>query len=840
MVTVAQSLMTPGRIAAIITCRDLGRTLVEALNSVERQTRPAAEIMIIDHESTDVYTRQTLARLEREGTRVVRITHRVGHGAATARNHGAQLTSSEYLVWLDADDTVERTYFEKAAARLDQDVDLDFVSCAIRAFGAASYVWTPSSPTFVDAVSTGGVPHASTMLRRRLWQRVGGFDEELPSYELLDFWASAFERGARGTILEEVLLNYRVRPGSGYRRSIQSQTYLSRLGHFYAKHREAVERHGLELIRRKEAFLLSQREHRQSLESRKASLEAEASQLRLEISEAVRGLESRGSARVDWMNIDRVQPLSPQWGWDRGKPIDRHYIEEFLDRHRRDIRGRVLEVRDSTYTERFGGDAVTTRDVVDIDPANQQATIIADLRRADAIPADTYDCIIITQTLQLVDDIPAVLAECARVLRPGGVLLATAPSVIRVDDEAGVDGDFWRLTEASARKLFAAAFPVDAFDVTAYGNVMACAAFLYGMSMEEMQSGVLTQLDSNFPLVVAVRAVKPTDVVSRSKEAVPVPATCHSGAILAYHRIATLTPDSHHLCLGPDHFRQHIDYIRREYSPIALDDLVRAAAAGRIPERAVAVTLDDGYLDALSVASPILCELGVPATFFVNTDRLTEEHERWWDMLERVFLGGAALPPLLRITVAGDALQMPTATAQERADALACLNRAAWPLNANARAELVAHVAAWSGVDISARTSHRVLTETEIRELASRPGHTIGAHTVRHLALTTQPADTRRSEIVDDKLTLERVLQQPVHLFSYPYGEFDPEIVTAVSQAGFRAAVTIQPGLVTAGTNRLLLPRHEIMATDSLSFPRRLKEIFNRADPVSSLALNRG
>ena len=142
----------------------------------------------------------------------------------------------------------------------------------------------------------------------------------------------------------------------------------------------------------------------------------------------------------------------------------------------------MLEVRDPVYTQRFGGDAVTAGDVIDIDPRNGMATIVADLRRADAIRTDTYDCIILTQTLQLIDDIPAVLAECARILRPGGVLLATVPGVIRVDDEGGLDGDYWRLTEASARKLFAGAFPIEAFDVDAYGNVMACAAFLYGMS----------------------------------------------------------------------------------------------------------------------------------------------------------------------------------------------------------------------------------------------------------------------------------------------------------------------------------------------------------------------
>ena len=184
--------------------------------------------------------------------------------------------------------------------------------------------------------------------------------------------------------------------------------------------------------------------------------------------------------------------------------------------------------------------------------------------------------------------------------------------MIRVDDEGGLDGDFWRLTEASARKLFAAAFPIDAFDVTAYGNVMACAAFLYGMSVEEMQPGGLDHLDPNFPLVIAIRAVKPDaedptcDRLGPPEAGRPTLDRLDPAAILAYHRIATLTPDSHELCTPPDEFRQHMDYIRRECSPIGLEDLVRAAAAGRIPERAVAVTLDDGYLDALTVASPIL------------------------------------------------------------------------------------------------------------------------------------------------------------------------------------------------------------------------------------------
>ena len=172
--------MTPGSIAAVITCHDLGRTLGAALQSVERQTRPAAEIVVVDDASRDIHTRQVLARLEREGTRVADAG---GRGASAARNLGLKLTSAEYVVCLDADDFLESGYFEAAAARLDAEPDVDFVSCAMRAFEGASYVWRPASPTFVDAVATGGVPHASTIIRRRLWEAVGGFDESLRSFE---------------------------------------------------------------------------------------------------------------------------------------------------------------------------------------------------------------------------------------------------------------------------------------------------------------------------------------------------------------------------------------------------------------------------------------------------------------------------------------------------------------------------------------------------------------------------------------------------------------------------------------------------------------------------------
>ncbi len=198
--------------------------------------------------------------------------------------------------------------------------------------------------------------------------------------------------------------------------------------------------------------------------------------------------------------LRRTRPLSDYWGFDRGTPVDRHYIEGFLAEHRRDIRGRVLEVQDSGYTDRFGS-GVEGRDVLDIDPANPRATIVADLSKLAGLPARAFDCFILTQTLHLIYDLPAAIRSCHHLLRPGGVLLVTGPSVSRVRN-----GDFWRFTPASLGRLLEESF--GQVTVRAYGNVLAATAFLYGMAKEEVPRRLLDKHDEHFPVIVAARAVK--------------------------------------------------------------------------------------------------------------------------------------------------------------------------------------------------------------------------------------------------------------------------------------------------------------------------------------------
>lgn len=202
-------------------------------------------------------------------------------------------------------------------------------------------------------------------------------------------------------------------------------------------------------------------------------------------------------------SLRRTTPLSRSWGFDRGTPVDRYYIERFLAKHHRDIRGRVLEVKDSGYTMRFGSD-VETSDVLDIDPANPHATIVADLASADQIAAEQFDCFILTQTLQFIYDTREVIRHAHRVLRPGGVLLVTVPAISRTTAP-----DYWRFTPAACARLFGEVFGNEHVSVTAHGNVLASIAFLEGMAHEELTRAELDSQDEQFPLLITVRAVKP-------------------------------------------------------------------------------------------------------------------------------------------------------------------------------------------------------------------------------------------------------------------------------------------------------------------------------------------
>jgi hypothetical protein len=200
-------------------------------------------------------------------------------------------------------------------------------------------------------------------------------------------------------------------------------------------------------------------------------------------------------------------PVSRRFGYDRGTPIDRYYIERFLDANRASIRGRVLEVKDSGYTDRFGT-AVTEREVLDADRSNPLATIVDDLATCRTIPDNSLDCFILTQTLQYVAEVEDAVATSYRILKLGGTLLATVPTMGQIVDKPPHLVEYWRFTPASCRALFGKVFGAAAIEVRSYGSCLTSVALLAGMAQEELRTRELERDDPDFALLLSVRGVK--------------------------------------------------------------------------------------------------------------------------------------------------------------------------------------------------------------------------------------------------------------------------------------------------------------------------------------------
>jgi glycosyltransferase involved in cell wall biosynthesis len=270
-------------IAVVIPCFESGATIGEAVASVLVQTRPASEIVVVDDGSTGLSTGVALSTLP-PLVRVLRIAH---GGAGAARNRGANCTTSPHLLFLDADDLLDPTYLEKAGACLDGEPDLHIVSSSMQAFGEASYVWTPP-PCTLPAALTGATIPVTALIRRTVWDTVGGFDERLPAAMDLDFWITAFEHGFRGRVLPEPLLKWRVRRDSLHHTSVSGGDHLRVMRTIFTKHRDAIERLGCAVLSAKVRFIADQYRHTAHLLARRSALRAELSYLDGQIAEAVR------------------------------------------------------------------------------------------------------------------------------------------------------------------------------------------------------------------------------------------------------------------------------------------------------------------------------------------------------------------------------------------------------------------------------------------------------------------------------------------------------------------------------------------------------------------------
>jgi glycosyltransferase involved in cell wall biosynthesis len=521
--------------------RDAEIFFEEAIRSVLEQTHPHLELLLCDDGSSDASTAIAL-RFSGEYPERVRYLEHPGHawrGMSATRNLGIRAARGEFVAFLDADDTWEPTHLEEQLELLLAHPHVG------QACGRALdwYSWDPGSgrrdvwsplpaapgtivppPRMLTAILQNGsyaTPICSLTVRRDLLLRVGGCEESFDGLWEDQVLLAKLHLASASVVSGAQTAKYRRHEASSTERARRNGAYIRAHQVFLTwlrayVHQAASPHPDPSLVEALEAALepYEGARARWGWRLRAVALRVlpwRAQRLLRETLVRARRLKARGLLPVRMGSLRRLTPLSRQFGFDRGLPIDRHYVEQFLAENEEFIAGRVLEVGDSSYTRRFGGTRVLSADVLNVEAGHPETTIVADLARGEEIPSEAFDCIVLTQTLHLVYDLQAAVRTLHRILRPGGVVLATFPGISPLSTDEWADTWHWALTPLSAARLFVDRFGHECVEVASYGNVLTSVAFLQGLSAGELRPHELAHRDPQFPMLVSVRARRPVE-----------------------------------------------------------------------------------------------------------------------------------------------------------------------------------------------------------------------------------------------------------------------------------------------------------------------------------------
>ncbi|MBE9188813.1 glycosyltransferase [Gloeocapsopsis crepidinum LEGE 06123] len=551
-------------VSAIVIFLNAEKFIQEAIESVFAQTYDHWELLLVDDGSTDGSTAiaQHYATQHPKEVRYLEHDDHQNRGMSATRNLGIRNARGKYIAFLDADDLWLPHKLERQVAILDSQPEAAMV------YGSTQYwySWTEKPedirrdfvpdlgvqpdtlfkpPTLLTACYPLGKASApcpsDLLLRREVVERIGGFEEDFRGiYQMYEDQAFLTKVYLKESVFvaNECWDRYRLHPDScssivtkaGQYHSVRLvflnwlAKYLSAQGvkdnEIWQMLRKALWSHQhprlyrlLELAQHLRKHMKEVVETDQAAQMKGLLKSIGRRTLPIYIRRWLRAQQQSHKyyppvRLVRFGNLRRITPISREFGFDRGLPVDRYYIENFLASHANDIQGRVLEIGDNFYTRKFGGDRVTKSDVLHVAETNTDATIFGDLTCADHIPSNTFDCCILTQTLHLIYDVPAALKTLYRILKPGGVALVTFPGISQISNDEWGDSWYWSFTSLSAQRLFEEVFPI-AVNVETYGNVLAATAFLQGLATEELHQEELDYRDRNYQVIITVRALKP-------------------------------------------------------------------------------------------------------------------------------------------------------------------------------------------------------------------------------------------------------------------------------------------------------------------------------------------
>ena len=538
MITAGPSLPTLPLVSVIIPCCNHGVYLTEAFRSIWHQDYPATEILVVDDGSSD-NTREVVAAYPD-----VRYIHQANRGLSSARNTGIASAKGEFLVFLDADDWLLPGALSTNAGYLLQNHALAFVSGGHKkVFVAEGRVETETrevpSDHYVHLLRGNYIGmHAAVMYRKSVFDQYS-YDPMLKACEDYDLYLRVARHHLVGhhtglmaayrlhdsnmsgniSLMLSTVLTVLERqqpflqtPSEKEAYAFGQQNWSAYYGSRMAKQSNGWAPKGYQMMLNPQQFIKSAlvNSAHPKVDMIKNLLKRYTPDFGLKLMHKARFYQGYVPpvGKVAAGDFARSTPFSTKFGYDRGGPIDRYYIENFLRNEASSITGRVLEIGDNSYTLEFGGKNVAQSDILHVDVTNPNATFIGDLSEAPQVPDNTFDCLILTQTLHLIYDFKGALTTCYRILKPGGTLLLTAPGITPIDREEWEETWYWAFTDKALRRLMADTFPSSSIEVSSFGNVHVAAAFLYGMGLPEISPEVLDHHDPQFQVINAVKAVK--------------------------------------------------------------------------------------------------------------------------------------------------------------------------------------------------------------------------------------------------------------------------------------------------------------------------------------------
>jgi len=389
-------------------------------------------------------------------------------------------------------------------------------------------------------------------------------------------------------------------------------------------------------------------------------------------------------------------------------------------------------------------------------------------------------------------------------------------------------GDYWRFTDKSLKMLLSEVAPEESIQVESFGNVAVAKAFLDGLALHELSKEVLNYRDEDYQVLLTCRLSKPVSkpdreygVPQRTKNQI----SFTSPLVLLYHRVANDPVDAQLLAVSPENFEAHLKELAKNYRVLPLCELIKEIGNGGLKPDTVAITFDDGYLDNLLNAVPVLEKCGLHATVFVTSGMVGSQKEFWWDALERIFLTCEPLPEFLNLGGSRGDFKWDMCSSEGRLKAYKELCSFIRTLPADTINKTIDFLFKWSGIKKQARLTHRIVNEADLLELSSSPLIEIGAHGVNHVVLGLMKPEEQTYEIRESKRNLERITGQPIRLFSYPYGtisDFNEITKKILQEEGYDAGIANIQGSVNSPVDLHAIPRRLVRNWDGEQFQRWL------------------